>query len=66
MSTLFSNLTQFEADISAVLVRAAQLARKDAIRTNTDIVIRKDGKIVEVSAAELKQQALIEKEAAKN
>lgn len=58
MSLQFNNLAQFEAAVSDALIRAAQLAREDAIKTNTGIVIKKNGKIVEISAAELKQQAL--------
>lgn len=54
----FNNLAQFEAAVSDALIRAAQLAREDAIKTNTGIVIKKNGKILEISAAELKQQAL--------
>lgn len=61
MSLQFNNLAQFEAAVSDALIRAAQLAREDAIKTNTGIVIKKNGKIVEISAAELKQQALMEK-----
>ena len=61
MSLQFNNLAQFEAAVSDALIRAAQLAREDAIKTNTGIVIKKNGKIVEISAAELKQQALKEK-----
>ena len=41
--------------------RAANLAREDAIKTNTGIVIKKNGKIVEISAAELKQEAVFSK-----
>lgn len=58
MSLQFNNFAQFEAAVSDALIRAAQLAREDAIKTNTGIVIKKNGKIVEISAAELKQQAL--------
>lgn len=61
MSIQFNNLALFEAEVSAALIRSAQLAREDAIRTNTGIIIKKDGKIVEISATELKQQALISK-----
>ncbi|MEZ2720706.1 hypothetical protein ACBP46_04660 [Paenalcaligenes hominis] len=58
MSLPFNNFAQFKAAVSDALIRAAQLAREDAIKTNTGIVIKKNGKIVEISAAELKQQAL--------
>lgn len=53
-------LLTFEA-----LKRAAQLAREDAIKTNTGIIVSKNGKIVAITAAELKQEALISKENAK-
>lgn len=45
----------------AALHRAAAEARKIAIQTNTGIVIRRDGKLVELSAADL-----IAEEATKN
>lgn len=38
------------------LQRAARIAREVAIQTNTGIVIMRDGKIVRVSAQELKEQ----------
>lgn len=47
------------------LKRAAQLAREDAIRTNTGIIVSRNGKIVEITAAELKKEALTSKENAK-
>jgi mRNA degradation ribonuclease J1/J2 len=40
------------------LKRAAQLARQTAIQTETNIVIVKDGKMLRISADELRQQAL--------
>ena len=66
MSSQSTTFALFEAEISAALVRASQLAREDAIKTNTGIIVERNGKTVKVSAAELKQQALIEKKAAKN
>jgi|AOMQ01.1.fsa_nt_gi hypothetical protein len=39
------------------LRRAAQLARKTAIQTNTRIVILQDGQLVHVSAQELREAA---------
>ncbi|MEY4766666.1 MAG: hypothetical protein RI907_3339 [Pseudomonadota bacterium] len=39
------------------LRRAAQLARKTAIQTETSLVIVKDGQIKRISADELRQQA---------
>ncbi len=59
MSLHFNNLTQFEAAVSDALIRAAQLAREDAIKTNTGIIVSKNGKIIEITAAELKQEALL-------
>ena len=41
----------------AALRRAAEEARKIAIATGTGIVVMKDGKIVEISARELQEQA---------
>jgi len=41
----------------AAMKRAAALARETAIQTNTNIVIEKDGKLVWISAEELRSQA---------
>lgn len=46
----------------AALQRAAALARETAIQTNTSIVIEKDGKLVRISADELRRQASEAKE----
>ena len=35
--------------------RAAEMARSTAIQTNTEIVIVKDGKLVRITAAELRK-----------
>jgi Tfp pilus assembly protein FimT len=40
----------------AALQRAAELARTEAIQTNTSIIIVKNGKIVHVTAEELHQE----------
>lgn len=54
----------FEAAVSAALDKAAELAREEAIKTNTGIVVWQNGKVVTISAAELiaereaKKQAL--------
>lgn len=56
MSTQFSTLAQFESEVSAALLRAAQLAREDAIKTNTGIVVSKNGQIIEITADELKNK----------
>ena len=45
----------------AAMQRAAALARKTAIQTDTGIVIVRDGRIVHVSAQELRQTASEEK-----
>ncbi|MBB3103145.1 hypothetical protein [Azomonas macrocytogenes] len=45
----------------AAIQRAAELARKTAIQTETGIVIVRDGKLVHVSAQELRENALEEK-----
>ena len=37
------------------LHRAAQMARQIAINTNTEIVVFRDGKVVRISAAELRE-----------
>jgi hypothetical protein len=41
----------------AALRRAAKLARETAIRTNTEICIVKDGKLVQITAEELRRKA---------
>jgi hypothetical protein len=53
-----SNTSQFKPSDGALaalaaLHRSAAEARKIAIQTNTGIVIRRDGKLVELSAVEL-------------
>ena len=45
----------------AAMQRAAALARKSAIQTDSGIVIVRDGRIVHVSAQELRQTASEEK-----
>jgi hypothetical protein len=39
------------------LRRAAALARKEAIQTNTDIVVVKDGRLLVIEAKTLRQEA---------
>ena len=39
------------------LRRAAELARQTAIQTDTDLIIVKDGRMVRIPAAELREQA---------
>jgi hypothetical protein len=45
------------ASVSA-MHRAAELARKTALQTGTNLVVMKDGKIVEISAEDLAQTPL--------
>ncbi|HEY6527242.1 MAG TPA: hypothetical protein VIZ65_01010 [Cellvibrionaceae bacterium] len=46
----------FFLDSVKVMHRAAQMAREIAIQTNTAIVVQKDGKMVFISADELRKQ----------
>lgn len=46
-----------EQEISAALLRSAQLAREEAIKHGTGIAVWIDGKLVEITADELKKQA---------
>lgn len=46
-----------EQEISAALLRSAQLAREEAIKHGTGIVVWADGKVVEITADALKKQA---------
>lgn len=57
MSTLAESTMTFEQRISDALLRSAQLAREDAIKHGTGIVVEKDGKVVEITNDELKKQA---------
>jgi hypothetical protein len=41
----------------AALRRAGALARKTAIETDTDLVIVKDGKLIRISAEQLRREA---------
>ncbi|HRO62337.1 hypothetical protein [Thermomonas sp.] len=41
----------------AALRRAAQLARKTAIQTNTDLIVVREGRTVRISAETLRRQA---------
>lgn len=49
----------------AALRRAALLARKIAIETNTEIVVVRDGRIVHVSAETLRREADLPAESAR-
>lgn len=57
MSSIENRQTSFEQQVFAALQRSAELAREDAIKTDTAIVVKLDGEVVEISAAELKKQA---------
>ena len=51
-----------DPDVRASLValrRAAQLARKTAIQTDTRLVVVKDGRLQHIGAAELARQAAV-------
>ena len=56
MRILSKNLDKFEEMVSAGLARSAKLARETAIKTNTSIVVMQSGKIVEITAVELKKE----------
>ena len=50
--------TAKDPDLRASMIgmqRAAELARKTAIQTNTNLVVVKDGKITRIPAQELKE-----------
>ncbi len=47
----------FEREVSAALLRAAELAREEAIKTNTGIVISQNGKIITLTAEQLRQKS---------
>ena len=52
----------FEREVSAALLRAAELARDDAIKTNTGIVISQDGKVITITAEHLRQKSPFKEE----
>jgi acyl-homoserine lactone acylase PvdQ len=47
----------FEREVSAALLRAAELAREEAIKTNTGIVVSQDGKVITITAEQLRQKS---------
>lgn len=61
MSIHTSSLEEFAQQMTEALTRSAQLARGDAIKHGTSLVFWRDGKIVDVTAEELKAQAAAEK-----
>ncbi|WBE25060.1 hypothetical protein [Denitrificimonas caeni] len=46
----------FEREVSAALLRAAELARDEAIKTNTGIVVSQDGKVITITAEQLREK----------
>jgi hypothetical protein len=62
MSTNSNNISFSEQEITAALHRSAQLAREDGIKHGTGIIVSIDGKVVEITAEELKKQAKLNKE----
>lgn len=46
----------FEREVSAALLRAAELAREEAIKTNTGIVVSQDGKVITIAAEQLREK----------
>lgn len=56
MSVLFEDYNELERQISEALVRSAELAKDIAIKTNTGIVVSKDGKVVTITADELRAE----------
>ncbi len=57
MSTETNLSMDFEREVSAALLRAAELARDDAIKTNTGIVVSQDGKVITITAEQLRQKS---------
>ena len=49
----------FEREVSAALSRAAELAREEAIKTNTGIVVSQDGKVIIITADQLRERARV-------
>ena len=47
----------FEREVSAALLRAAELARDDAIKTNTGIVVSQNGEVITITAKQLRQKS---------
>jgi len=64
-TVLMNPLPPLVAEQYEALKRAAKRARLDAIRTNTGIVIVVDGKIVYVSADELREEMAREAESSR-
>lgn len=56
MSVLTKDYNELERQISEALVRSAELAKDIAIKTNTGIVVSRDGKVVTITADELRAE----------
>lgn len=56
MTVLFKDFDDFERQVSAALERSAELAKDIAIKTNTGIVVSRDGKVVTITADELRAE----------
>lgn len=64
MNNQAGQTTTIEQQISAALLRSAKLAREEGIKHGTGIVVSRDGKVVRISAEELKKQAEQDKDEA--
>lgn len=53
MSNQSEKTNDFVEQVTAALIKAGELARDEAIKTNTGIVVSQNGKVVTISAAEL-------------
>lgn len=61
MSNPEESLSEFAKEMLEALVRSHKLAREDAIKYGTSLVFWEDGKIVFVTAEELKAEVEAEK-----
>lgn len=57
MNVQINHTKTLEQEITAALHRSAQMARKEAIKHGTGIVVQLDGKMVKIDAEELKKQS---------
>lgn len=51
-----NSVMSFEEQVSAALLQSAQLAREEAIRHGTGLVVMVDDKLVELTAEELQKE----------
>ena len=56
MSAIFKDFDEFERKASEALDRAAERAKEKAIQTNTGIVVSEGGKVITITAEELRRQ----------